>query len=269
MESLQSKNDAHGNQNYSDLKRPKRRNSEEDLSQWQKYEEDFSNLPIALALKYPADFDAVLSSPEATAQFDAHVQRQVSSALGIPPAGVQVICHQRGSIIADVVLKRVKMPGDGNYRTPAHLAKELMEMVEDRTSDFDCETFGHPVVTGVHGPIAESLCDLIAALNMDHLRRFVALEQAHFASTSSLEGKHLEELNKIQEKYKSLGDVHDHEMRLELKRQAMRADRAEAALIKAQEDRISLSGVCVCVCMCVCVTSMCELSLTSAMSLFL
>ena len=44
----------------------------------------YANLPVAVALKYDADFDAVATNPEAAAKFDAHVQEQVSSALGIP-----------------------------------------------------------------------------------------------------------------------------------------------------------------------------------------
>jgi hypothetical protein len=37
-----------------------------------------------VALKYESDFDALATNPEAAAKFDAHVQEQVSSALGIP-----------------------------------------------------------------------------------------------------------------------------------------------------------------------------------------
>ena len=44
----------------------------------------YANLPVAVALKYDADFDAVATNLEAAAKFDAHVQEQVSSALGIP-----------------------------------------------------------------------------------------------------------------------------------------------------------------------------------------
>ena len=44
----------------------------------------FADLPVAVALRYDADFDAVATNPGAAEKFDAHVQEQVSSALGIP-----------------------------------------------------------------------------------------------------------------------------------------------------------------------------------------
>ena len=44
----------------------------------------YANLPVAVALQYESDFDALATNPEAAAKFDAHVQEQVSSALGIP-----------------------------------------------------------------------------------------------------------------------------------------------------------------------------------------
>jgi hypothetical protein len=43
----------------------------------------YADLPVAVALRYDADFDAVATTPEASEKFDAHVHEQVSSALGI------------------------------------------------------------------------------------------------------------------------------------------------------------------------------------------
>ena len=43
----------------------------------------YADLPVAVALRYDADFDAVATNPGAAEKFDAHVQEQVSSALGI------------------------------------------------------------------------------------------------------------------------------------------------------------------------------------------
>ena len=58
--------------------------AQERLVKLQATESRFADLPVAVALRYDADFDAVSTSPEAADIFDAHVQEQVSSALGIP-----------------------------------------------------------------------------------------------------------------------------------------------------------------------------------------
>ena len=45
------------------------------------------------------------------------------------------MCHQRGSVIAEVVLKRVIRPdGDSDPRTPDLLAQELVEKLNDRNN---------------------------------------------------------------------------------------------------------------------------------------
>ena len=48
---------------------------------------------MVVALKYDADFDVVATNPEAAAKFDAHVQEQVSSALGIPKTAGKNFSH--------------------------------------------------------------------------------------------------------------------------------------------------------------------------------
>ena len=47
-------------------------------------ESRYADLPIAVALRYDADFDDFARTLEAAEKFDAHVQEQVSSSLGIP-----------------------------------------------------------------------------------------------------------------------------------------------------------------------------------------
>ena len=58
--------------------------AQERLAKLQETESRYADLPVAVALRYDADFDVVATSPEAADIFDAHVQEQVSSALGIP-----------------------------------------------------------------------------------------------------------------------------------------------------------------------------------------
>lgn len=127
-------------------------------------ESRYTDLPVAVAVKYDLDFDETLSNPEATSKFDLHVQEQVSSALGIPSTAVQVMCHQRGSVVAEVVLKKVAMPGgDGDCRTPGMLAQELVDLLKERHSALCCKDLGKLAVKSVtiDGPIAAPVCDLV------------------------------------------------------------------------------------------------------------
>jgi hypothetical protein len=129
----------------------------------------YTDLAVAVALKYECDFDATLSTPEAAAKFNAQVKEEVSSALGIRAGSVQVICHQRGSVVAEVALKKSNLPsGEGDCRSTAQLAQELVALAEDADSELRRMPLGK-LVRGatVDGPIAERLCDLMARALMN------------------------------------------------------------------------------------------------------
>ena len=75
------------------------------------------------------------------------------------------MCHQRGSVIAEVVLKRVTRPdGDSDPRTPDLLAQELVEKLNDRMSILCRKDLGSLAVKSavIDGPFAEPLCNLVA-----------------------------------------------------------------------------------------------------------
>ena len=63
------------------------------LAKLEEIETRFADLPVAVALRYDADFDAVATNPGAAEKFDAHVQEQVSSALGIPKTAGKNFSH--------------------------------------------------------------------------------------------------------------------------------------------------------------------------------
>lgn len=73
------------------------------------------------------------------------------------------MCHQRGSVVAEVVLRKVETAGgDGDCRTTALLAQELVDMVRAKTSDLGSKPLGQFVQSAsIDGPIAESVCDLV------------------------------------------------------------------------------------------------------------
>ena len=63
------------------------------LAKLEEIETRFADLPVAVALRYDADFDAVATNPRTAEKFDAHVQEQVSSALGIPKTAGKNFSH--------------------------------------------------------------------------------------------------------------------------------------------------------------------------------
>ena len=86
----------------------------------------------------------------------------VQVALGVADASVQVLCHQRGSVIAQVVL-RASEDQEGKMRTARELAAKLQNLVktQDRVlQELPVVRFAKKV--DIHGPIPEALA---AALN--------------------------------------------------------------------------------------------------------
>jgi hypothetical protein len=63
------------------------------LAKLEESETRFADLPVAVALRYDADFDAVATNPGAAEKFDADVQEQVSSALGITKSAGKIFSH--------------------------------------------------------------------------------------------------------------------------------------------------------------------------------
>ena len=58
--------------------------AQERLVKREESESRYADFPIAVTLKYDADFDDFATTLQAAEKFDAHVQKQVSSSLGIP-----------------------------------------------------------------------------------------------------------------------------------------------------------------------------------------
>ena len=86
-----------------------------------------ASVPVAVALSFDCDFDETIGSESARAAFDEQVQNDVSAALGVPKEAIEVLCHQRGSVIAEVILKAVDGGGAGSSRpTAAHALAVLV-----------------------------------------------------------------------------------------------------------------------------------------------
>ena len=88
--------------------------------------------PVAVAITLSKDFEATFTDEAAVQQLDAGLQEDICAALGVDLAAVSVLCHQRGSIIAEVALRG---SGDGrDARSAASLSAELVSQVKDCSS---------------------------------------------------------------------------------------------------------------------------------------
>jgi hypothetical protein len=79
------------------------------LAKLEESETLFADLPVAVALRYFADFDAVATNPRAAEKFDAHVQEQVSSALGILKTAGKNFAHLKLSESRDSRSKSMEL----------------------------------------------------------------------------------------------------------------------------------------------------------------
>jgi chromosome segregation ATPase len=83
--------------------------------------------PVAVGLTVDGNFDHIHRSAASVSDFNRELQDIVSASLKVPAAAVQVLCHQRGSIKATVVL--MGDDDDEEGKTPSELAQELINAV--------------------------------------------------------------------------------------------------------------------------------------------
>jgi len=116
----------------------------------------------SVSLTMPVDFNSIAGSEEAQQSFDESLKTQISTTLGIAPGMVQVLCHQRGSVKAEVVLSDV-LPEDGSpARSAARLARDLAKACVDDKSVFAAT--GLKVCASsaeVHGPISHAVLSAV------------------------------------------------------------------------------------------------------------
>jgi hypothetical protein len=126
----------------------------------QAHDTQFSNVPVAVALTFDCNFDETVGSSSARAKFDAQVRDDVSATLGVAKEAIEVLCHQRGSVIAEVVLKKVD--GSSTMQATAALADELVQQAKDPESSLRQKAVGKLARRAeVHGPVAEPVLDIL------------------------------------------------------------------------------------------------------------
>jgi len=133
------------------------------------------DMPFAVALTLDRDYDDLLGDLVSKTEFNHAIQNDVSMSLGVPKSTVQVLCHQRGSIVAEVVLMGVDgeisdrvpeydMPSDFERKmmTPERLAQQLVHSVNSKDSKFRSLPMGQFAVDAqMHGPVAKTICTAV------------------------------------------------------------------------------------------------------------
>jgi hypothetical protein len=120
-------------------------------------------LPVSIALTIGGDFDEMFGDPNRTIEFDRTLQEDVSTVLDVPLDSVQVLCHQRGSIIAEVVLFGDET--DETQKAPAQLAQDLVRSVRQMQEGIvRTKELGRCIKSAeVRGPIARPVCTAVQA----------------------------------------------------------------------------------------------------------
>ena len=185
-------------------------------------------LPVSVALTIDGDFDEMFGDLNCTIEFDRTLQEDVSTVLDVPLDSVQVLCHQRGSIIAEVVLFGDEK--DEAQKAPAQLAQDLVRSVRQMQEGIvRTKELGRCIKSAeVRGPIARPVCTAVQAalssLRCVGVRPVVArnLDVAQ-ASTAATEIAYLR--SELQEMTK----------RLEVERQNRRQEFWESVMLQVIE----------------------------------
>jgi hypothetical protein len=128
-------------------------------------------IPVAVALTLECDYDDTLADARELASFNEGLVTDLHTALGVPKSMVQVLCHQRGSVIAEIVLRSWD-DGQGSTFTGQELATRLQDLLSTadgplRRSATGC--FAKKV--DIHGPVAEAVVSAVDSAVQEAARR--------------------------------------------------------------------------------------------------
>ena len=124
-----------------------------------------NDMPIAISLRLDSDFDQAARDRD---HFNELLTNDLCIALGVPTSSMKVLCLQRGSVIAEVVLMASEeRMGDlfpeQDIRTPRHLAEELQGLVQSKDGKLSNLPMGQLIRHAeIHGPIAGSVVQVVA-----------------------------------------------------------------------------------------------------------
>ena len=172
------------------------------LHEWKRFvsQEQVVDQKFSVGLTIPCRFEDVMQTAETRQAFDKKLRESVRRALDISPESIDILCHQRGSVKAEVVLDAIPVEETNktkHARSAKSLAKELSKASTDPTSPFSknglmlCATSAE-----VHGPVSTSLLKVMRSA-MSQQRDFLGssrletMEEAKRRGTRQLDAKRL------------------------------------------------------------------------------
>jgi len=125
---------------------------------WWVAKQDTNPIHQSVCLTLPADFESISRSEEAQEHFNKSLKEQISTTLNIDPGIVQVLCLQRGSVKAEIILSDVFSEDEFPRRSAAMMAKELAKACLDDQSIFaQCGLKLSASHAEVHGAISQAV----------------------------------------------------------------------------------------------------------------
>ena len=118
----------------------------------------------SVSITMPVDFGMIAASETAQQSFDEALKAQICACLDIPPGSVHVLCHQRGSVKAEVILSDVEPEDCSAARSALRLAKDLAKACVDTTSVF--ATCGLKLCASraeLHGPVSRHVMNAVTS----------------------------------------------------------------------------------------------------------
>jgi len=90
-------------------------------------EEDF----VAVALAFDEDFDGTIQDATSRKRFEAKVAALVANTIKIPESKIKILCHQRGSVITEVLLQSDPEANRSAHWFAIKLKRSIMERVNE------------------------------------------------------------------------------------------------------------------------------------------
>ena len=128
-------------------------------------------VPVALSLTLECDYDAMLADSCDVVAFNESLITDIHTALGVPKSTVQVLCHQRGSIVAEIVLRSWDN-GEGTILAGQELATRLQDLLSSAGGPLRQSPLGCFVTKAeIHGPVAEAVVSVVDSTLQGAARR--------------------------------------------------------------------------------------------------
>jgi len=132
---------------------------------------------VAVGLTLECDYDSMLGDGKDGAGFNEGLAREVQTALGIARSSVQVLCHQRGSIKAEIVLRRSD-DGQGNVLTTEQAAMQVVELMARQDGLLlPAALLSFASRAELHGAITEALVSAVDSVVQNAAKRMAESHQ--------------------------------------------------------------------------------------------